>query len=466
VPTSAAQDPLGGHRQCCFGAMQHALQGQGRGHQADHAERDLDCGQHAAGARAQHSATAAHAIDGLNPRRAPGRPQSGEHGCQQGHRQGECHGHAIQANVGHPVGRREFGRTQELHCPLRTSHRQRKCQHRCRQANQPCLYQAGKHQASPTGAYRGTDRRFATALKIARQQQLRDIGTRDHQHQEHQREHRGQHGSHGTGEVLHVLVHPHRIGRRGSAGILVQPLQQCIERRVGARHAGPWRQATPHVHGDLCVAGRNLGRHPLRQPDAVVERKGEALRHHAHHGRGLAINPDLASQHILATVESLLPERVTDDHCQRRADRFVAADQLTTTQGHDAQVAKTAGAHKGRLQALGNHSARQVDIALAEGMQRLETCLRFLHGAEVLQWHLDPAVPGLRIDIAHMQQLLAFGERRRAQQVTLDHRKHEETEAEAGAEHADRGQAEPGRAQQATHRNANFLQQHSGHEWI
>jgi hypothetical protein len=118
---------------------------------------------------------------------------------------------------------------------------------------------------------------------------------------------------------LQVLVCQRGVGRR--------PFDHCRDLRVGLRLRRAGRESAEHPHRravEWPIAGAP---HLKRHPQAVVDRKREAVRHDADDGRRGVSELQGLSDHVDASTESLAPHVVAKDDHGRGARLLIGIEQ-------------------------------------------------------------------------------------------------------------------------------------------
>ena len=137
--------------------------------------------------------------------------------------------------------------------------------------------------------------------------------------------------------------------------------------------------------GSLRGARRELA--VERQPELLVGREREALRHHADDGRRLAVDPDALADDVCGAAEVALPDAVADERDLLGARLVVGRGEVAAHHRRDAEDRAGNFGHVGAGVALRRAVDRDVDgRAVQVGRQQLE---RLLLRQQLLEVHRE-----------------------------------------------------------------------------
>ena len=176
------------------------------------------------------------------------------------------------------------------------------------------------HEPPLPGAERRPDRQLATPSGRPHQEQIRDVGARNQQHEQHAALQDQQRRAHVADQLIaHADREPAEAARLRELRTGREPVVVAIDNRLDLRvqlidgRAG----AEPRDHHAELVAARVVG-HLLRrererhQERDVARRKVEVRGQHADDAVGAAVEADVAADDRLVPAESRAPERVRE----------------------------------------------------------------------------------------------------------------------------------------------------------
>ena len=309
--------------------------------------------------RARRSVGVQQCVGEIDTRAPRGRREPGRHRGDQSRRQPEHHDRAIESDViqaRHP-GRRN--RRQHAH--------QAPGEHEAERAS--CYREDGafREQLSddpqPAPTHCRPDRQLALSRHAARQQEARDVGARD---QQHERDSDRQDRQRRAGRCGHVLDEPPGV-HNGRPALSEKEVGQAVwgrcaggrgAFRLDLRERRARRDTSERRENDRAGRGRRRSRNEVGQPDPYARiRKLERRRGHTDNHVRCAVDNDRGAENIPAGRVALAPQRVTEDGNRRGVLAIVLV----------RQESPEGGSHAERVQHSRRHTRAECLEALAAG---------------------------------------------------------------------------------------------------
>jgi hypothetical protein len=288
------------------------------------------------------------------------------------------------------------------------------------------------HEPQAAPAHGGADRDFAVARGGAGEQQVRDVGATDQQHEAHraeQHEQRGPYLPHHSLRQRDALGLPAergwivvRVALREPAGQRQELGLELVDRGAGLEPADEVEHARPTQVDEVGIGVVQRHRRPqLHRRSSALDRMTEAFRHDADDGDRIVIEPHRPSDHRPLAAEPLLPQIVRDQGHVADVALVVGLGKVAPQHGRRAEQREVVVAHYRGLDPLGLVRAGQVDVDRPHGGQvadrrhfREEIVVFGLrHG------HLTPFAAQQLGPEAH--QLIRLRIRQRLEQHRVDH---------------------------------------------
>jgi hypothetical protein len=427
-----------------LGQRQHAAEHQPGADQQDERQRHLGdddaAAQRAAAAQAARAAAdGAQHVHHVGARSAQGRDQPAHHRRHHAgqHREGEHHGIHRDRVEARQILRSEH----QQHLDPRACEEQ--AERRPARRDHQALRQHLAHELRAAGADRRADRQLAAPSRRAHDQQVRDVGARDQQHERHGAHQRHDRRPHVADQIVehrnHVKV---QTGGLLDGEMLAQVGRDMlyVDLRLPGAHAGlePADHAVDHV---VAVGGVDVdacgGPHLRRSlgVDAGRQQQLEAWGQDADDARAAVAELDILADGGRIAAEAPQPERVTEDRSHRRTRRgclsghlrhrrAVIGDEIAADEHPRAQETEQVrrGAADANLLRIGSRRGERDAAGRDHSSDLVEDLRGLLLEIAKIRWRERPVmdVAGAQLAPDHHEPL-RIGVRQRTQQHGVDH---------------------------------------------
>ncbi len=293
--------------------------------------------------------------------------------------------------------------------------------------------------APAAGAQRDPDRHFALPERRARDEQVRHVDARDEQHADACAEHRVEERVDlGPERDLRVRqdVGGHPFVRRRELGLELRGNRPRLRFRLGQRHV---RLEQPH-HLVRRPVGARLGERTdhERDPELLLERKAERLRHHADDRPVDAAGPHGPADHVRSAAVLLLPQVVAEQHDRRGGRTIVTLAETAADHRVHAQHPEDGHRQFPRREPLrAPLLGRQVDRRDTDRPEHVERGLPLLPGGHVVHADRPARLPLGRVGRDERHDPVGVPERQPLEETAVDDAEDGRAQAEAEAERHD-----------------------------
>ena len=304
-------------------------------------ERHFEADEHRAQPRAGDAGRSAQAVlQRLDQRQSRGGERRHETGEQRGQkREAACKDDDARVERDLRESRHRGAVGDDVFQETQAGRRRQPAEHAGGGRQQQALTEELSDEPSATRAERRTQGELTTARRASREQQVRDVGTCDDQHQPHGTDEQQQRRTNLSG---HLLMH--RDDARAPAGVELGKLLRQLRGDAGhvglGRRDGDARLESPDRDEPAAARRAILLAETDGKPEVDVRiEDAEPSRHHADDRERLALDLNAAAERGAIAAEPRLPVAVADDREGPLAD-VLGLGERAAERGRDAQDRK------------------------------------------------------------------------------------------------------------------------------